>query len=55
MEAIAKKYGIAITLLCDTNHVLYSDYSKVLVVGVGADVVDYKLISVCRKGDIVVS
>ena len=32
-----------------------SDYSEVIVVGAGADVVDYKLISICHKGDIVVS
>ena len=55
VEMIAKKYGIEVTLLCDTNHVLSSDYSKVLVVGAGADAGDYKLISVCRKGDVVVS
>lgn len=55
VEMIAKKYGIEVTLLCDTNHVLSSDYSKVLVVGAGADAVDYKLISVCRNGDVVVS
>ena len=48
-------YGIEVTLLCDTNHILNSDYSEVIVVGAGADAVDYKLISVCHKGDIVVS
>ena len=42
-------------MLCDTNHVLYSDYSEVIVVGAGADAVDYKLISICHKGDVVVS
>ena len=42
-------------MLCDTNHVLSSDYSEVIVVGAGADAVDYKLISICHKGDIVVS
>ena len=41
--------------LCDTNHVLFSDYSEVIVVGAGADAVDYKLISICHRGDIVVS
>ena len=41
--------------MCDTNHILYSDYSEVIVVGAGADAVDYKLISICHKGDIVVS
>lgn len=55
VEAIAEKYNISATLLCDTNHVLYSDYSEVIVVGAGADAVDYKLISICHKGDIVVS
>ena len=55
VEAVAKKYRVAVTLLCDTNHVLYSDYSEVVVVGAGTDAVDYKLISICHKGDIVVS
>lgn len=55
VEAIDEKYNIPATLLCDTNHVLHSDYSEVIVVGVGAGAVDYKLISICHKGDIVVS
>ena len=55
VETIAEKYHIPVTLLCDTNHVLYSDYSEVIVVGAGADAVDYKLISICHNGDIVVS
>lgn len=28
VESIAEKYNIPTTLLCDTNHVLYSDYSE---------------------------
>ena len=28
-EELAQKYGVAVTLLCDTNHVLRSDYSEV--------------------------
>lgn len=55
VEETAKKYKIPVTLLCDTNHVLDSDYSDVVVVGAGADAVDYKLISICHSGDIVVS
>ena len=55
IETIAEKYNIPTTLLCDTNHILHSDYSEVIVVGAGADAVDYKLISICHKGDIVVS
>ena len=55
VEKIAKEHNVSVTLLCDTNHVLSSDYSEVIVVGAGADAVDYKLISICHKGDIVVS
>ena len=55
VERIAKENSVPVTLLCDTNHVLSSAYSEVVVVGAGADAVDYKLISICHKGDIVVS
>ena len=33
VEKTAKKYEIPVVLLCDTNHVLYSDYSEVITVG----------------------
>ena len=55
MRTYQKNYNIPVTLLCDTNHVLTSEYSEVIVVGAGADAVDYKLISICHRGDIVVS
>ena len=55
VEKVAKEHNLPVTLLCDTNHVLSSDYSEVIVVGAGADAVDYKLISICHRGDIVVS
>ena len=55
VEKVARENNVPVTLLCDTNHVLSSDYSEVIVVGAGADAVDYKLISICHKGDIVVS
>ena len=51
----AKSHNIAVTLLCDTNHYLTSDYSEVVYVGAGADAVDFKLISLCEKGDLVVT
>ena len=55
VERIAEKHNISVTLLCDTNHILISHTSEVIVVGAGADAVDYKLISICHRGDIVVS
>ena len=50
VEKVAKEHSVPVTLLCDTNHVLSSDYSEVIVVGAGADAVDYKLISICHRG-----
>ena len=35
VEKVAEKYGIVVTLLCDTNHILSSEYSEVIVVGAG--------------------
>lgn len=55
VEKLARKYEIPVTLLCDTNHVLESSYSEVKVIGAGADAVDYALIGLCHKGDIVVT
>ena len=55
VEQVAEKYNIAVTLLCDTNHVLDSDYSEVKVIGAGADAVDFALINLCGKNDIVVT
>ena len=54
-ERLAKKYGIPVVLLCDTNHILTSDYSEVKVIGAGADAVDFALVNLCRSGDIVVT
>lgn len=55
IEKVAKKYQISVILLCDTNHVLTSDYSEVKVIGAGADTVDFALINICKKGDVVVT
>ena len=54
-EDIARRHEIPVTLLCDTNHVLTSDYSTIQVIGAGADAVDIALINLCRRGDIVVT
>ena len=52
---VAKKHGMPVTLLCDTNHVLTSDYARVEVIGAGSDAVDFALVNRCQKGDIVVT
>ena len=54
-EDIARRYGVPVTLLCDTNHMLTSEYSTVKTVGAGADAVDIALINLCRRGDVVIT
>ena len=54
-EKIAEKYDVPVTLLCDTNHVLSSDYSEVKIIGAGRDAVDFALVNMCRQGDIVIT
>ena len=54
-EHVAKKYGIPVILLCDTNHVMQSAYSEVKVIGAGADAVDFALVGLCQRGDLVVT
>lgn len=55
VERVAKANGVPVTLLCDTNHVLNSDYSEFKVIGAGADAVDFALINLCARGDVVVT
>lgn len=54
-EKIAKKYGLNVILLCDTNHIIKSDYSEVKIIGSGADAVDFALVNLISKGDITVT
>ena len=54
-EKIAEKYNVPVTLICDTNHMLSSGYSDIIVADAGADSVDIVLVNRCSRGDIVVS
>lgn len=55
VEEVAHRFNVPVCLLCDTNHVLHSDYSEVIVIGMGADAVDFALINRCKMGDVVVT
>lgn len=50
VERTAREKGIPVALLCDTNHVLHSDYSEIRIIGAGADAVDFALVNLCKKG-----
>ena len=55
IEQVARKFGLELTLYCDTNHVLTSDYAAVKVIRAGADAVDLALMNDCKAGDLVVT
>lgn len=55
VEQVAQKENISCVLLCDTNHVLHSDYSEVKIIGAGTDAVDFALLNLCQRGDVVVT
>ena len=54
-ERVAREHDLPVVLLCDTNHVLRSDYSRIMVIGAGPDAVDIALANLCQRGDIVVT
>ncbi|MEG0911814.1 MAG: YaiI/YqxD family protein [Ruthenibacterium sp.] len=51
----AKRRQIAVTMLCDGAHVLHDGYSTVITVEKGRDSADFKLVTLCKAGDIVVT
>lgn len=55
VEKVAKRYNIPTVLLCDTSHIMNTDYSEVKIIGSGADAVDFALVNMCQKGDIAVT
>lgn len=55
IEQVAKEYSVPVELITDTNHVLFSEYSRVRVIGAGPDAVDFALINLLKAGDVVVT
>lgn len=51
----AKQRQISVTMLCDGAHVLHDGYSTIITVEKGRDSADFKLVTLCHAGDIVVT
>ena len=49
VERIAKNHNVPVVLLCDTNHVLKSDYSEIKIIGAGADAVIWHLSTFVKR------
>lgn len=52
---IAKQNDIECIILCDTSHVFNKDGARTITVSKGADSVDYALVNMLEKGDIVIT
>ncbi len=55
VERVTRERGVPLVLLCDTSHMLESEWGRVQIVGQGNDAVDIALINLCRRGDLVVT
>ena len=52
---LAKQYGLACTLLCDTSHQMERPGVRTITVPKGADSVDFALVNLVTQGDLVVT
>ncbi len=55
IERIAKEHQLPVLMFIDTSHILYSDYSEIILVSKAPDAVDFALMNRTAKGDIVIS
>lgn len=52
---VAKEHEIPCIILCDTSHIFEKDGATTITVSKGADSVDFALVNMVEKGDIVVT
>lgn len=52
---IAKAHSIECIILCDTSHIFEKDGASTVVVSKGADSVDFALVNLMKRGDIVIT
>ena len=51
----AKRHGIECLILCDTSHIFEREGAKTVTVSKGADSVDFRIVNLLERGDIVVT
>lgn len=52
---IAKEFSVPCIILCDTAHRIVHEGAQTIVVEQGTDSVDFRLVNLIRKGDIVIT
>lgn len=52
---LAKRYGLEVTLITDTAHVMNREDATTITVEKGSDSADFRLVNLVRKGDIIIT
>lgn len=52
---IAKKNALEALIVCDINHMINDRYAEVITVDKGFDAVDFKIIGLMNKGDLIIT
>lgn len=52
---IGKKNGFPVVVVCDINHMINDKYAKVITVDKGIDAADFRILSMLKANDIVVT
>lgn len=55
IEKTASQFGMEVIMFVDENHILYSDYSRIITISQGKDAVDIEVANNTLSGDIVVT
>lgn len=55
IEEIAGKYQLEVIMICNSNHVLQSGYSEIVVVDGSSQAADIAIVNRCTEGDLVVT
>lgn len=53
--AVAKRFGVPVTLITDTAHWMQREGAETITVEKGSDSADFRLVNMVRKGDVVVT
>ncbi len=51
----AKARNIPVICVCDTSHIITSDYAETKIVDKGSDSADLAVVNLCNEGDIVIT
>lgn len=54
-EKICREKGIAVIAVCDTSHIINSEYMEIKVVDKGSGSADIAIVNLCKKSDIVIT